>query len=216
MNEIVILCDFDGTITVEDTGVVALDYFTEQDWRYYDTLLEQQKMTLEECIKTQFEMLDGQKSKILEIIKERVSVRPNAKKFINFCYQKDINLIILSAGLDFAIEYFMEQIDSNQNISIYSPKTSFIDNKLVITFPNLNYEDSKNFKEDIVKKYKKDVNYSIYIGNGLSDFEGVRAANFSYVVNKSKLANLCKTEHIPHKEFQDFAEIIEDIEKRFF
>lgn len=59
------------------------------------------------------------------------------------------------------------------------------------------------------------MNYSIYIGNGLSDFEGVRAADFSYVVKESKLAKLCRTEHIPHKEFIDFAEIINDLEKRF-
>lgn len=88
MNELVILCDFDGTITIEDTGVVALDYFSDQDWRYYDRLLEDEKMTLEECITTQFEMLAGQKLEILEIIIERVRVRPNAKKFINFCYKR--------------------------------------------------------------------------------------------------------------------------------
>jgi 2-hydroxy-3-keto-5-methylthiopentenyl-1-phosphate phosphatase len=31
MKNLVILCDFDGTITIEDTGVVALDNFTDEN-----------------------------------------------------------------------------------------------------------------------------------------------------------------------------------------
>jgi 2,3-diketo-5-methylthio-1-phosphopentane phosphatase len=215
MNNIIVLCDFDGTITIEDTGVVALDNFTDEDWRYYDELLEQEEITLEECIKTQFEMLEGKKEEILEVLIKSVRVRPNAERFIEFCHQNNIPFVILSAGLDFAINYYKEKFNNSHNIPIYAPKAEFLNNKVRLSFPPLEDEKSKNFKQDIVLKYNKKNNISIYIGNGLSDFEGVRVADFAYVVKDSKLANLCNKEEIAHKEFADFAEIITDIKNRF-
>jgi 2-hydroxy-3-keto-5-methylthiopentenyl-1-phosphate phosphatase len=178
-------------------------------------LLESEEITLEECIKTQFEMLKGNKEEILEVLIKSVNLRPNTEKFIEFCHQNNIPFIILSAGLDFAINYYMEQFNNSYNIPLYSPKTEFLNNKVRLTFPPLEDKKSKNFKQDIVLKYNKIDNISIYIGNGLSDFEGVRVADYAYVVKNSKLANLCKEEEITHMEFVDFMEIITDMKNRF-
>lgn len=215
MKNLNVLCDFDGTITIEDTGVVALDYFSDGDWRYYDDLLEREVITLEECIKRQFEMLKGKKTEILDLIIKKVKLRPNIKKFLDFCHKNNITFIVLSAGLDFAIEYFMSQILTSKKIPIYSPQTQYSNGKIKITFPELESKISKNFKQDIVKKYKTKNSIIIYIGNGLSDFEGVRISDFAYVVRNSKLANLCEKEALDHKEFTDFLEIIYDLKNRF-
>lgn len=216
MNSLTILCDFDGTITIADTGVVALDYFSDEEWRYYDKLLEREEITLEECIKTQFEMLKGRKTEILDLIIKKVELRPNIEEFIEFCHKNNIFFIVLSAGLDFVIEYFMSQFPSSKNIPIYAPTTQFLNGKVKIIFPDLKSNNSKNFKQDIVKKYSTKNTTVIYIGNGLSDFEGVRTSDFAYVVKDSKLDTLCKKEAIPHKEFTDFLEVINDIKSRFF
>jgi 2-hydroxy-3-keto-5-methylthiopentenyl-1-phosphate phosphatase len=215
MNQLVILCDFDGTITIEDTGVIALNQFSSGDWQYYDTLLEEGKITLEECIKSQFEMIQGQKSEILEYIEQNVSIRSHVLEFIDLCRQTNIPFVILSAGIDFIIEYIMDQYKFPKDIPVYCPRTSFLNNHLHVSFPKLNFDDSKNFKEDIVRKYNTEKNTCIYIGNGLSDFEGVRGADFSYVVKNSKLADLCKKENISHQDFSDFNQILKDVKLRY-
>ena len=47
---LVLLCDFDGTITNLDTAFFLLDKFVEEDWRTFDLQYRQGKITLEECI----------------------------------------------------------------------------------------------------------------------------------------------------------------------
>ncbi|MBD3197702.1 MAG: HAD-IB family phosphatase [Candidatus Lokiarchaeota archaeon] len=215
MKEFSILCDFDGTITIEDTGVVALDNFSQGDWRHYDRLLEQDKISLEGCIITQFEMLKGKKKEILELLQKKITIRCNIMEFLEFCKLNEIPFIILSAGLDFVIEYFISKIAKSMEIPVYSPKTHYIHEKLNISFPNKIFNDSKNFKEDIVRKYMENSETIIYIGNGLSDFEAVRVADYSYVVKNTKLAKMCAREKIPFEEFEDFNEIITSITKKY-
>ena len=41
---IVVLCDFDGTITTFDTCVTILDNFSEGNWEEYDNLLMERQL----------------------------------------------------------------------------------------------------------------------------------------------------------------------------
>ena len=209
--KVTILCDFDGTITEKDTGVVALDNYSKGDWLYYESLIEEGKITLEECIKAQFGLLRGKKKVILETVEKEVSFRKGFKEFKDFCIRNSIPLVILSAGLDFIIHHYMKKVDPEGKIPIYSPKTHFNNGKVSITFPEKLSEDSKNFKTDIAMKYKRESDKIIYIGDGLSDYEAVRVVDFSYVVEGTKLAEQCINENISHKTFSTFYEIIKEL-----
>jgi 2-hydroxy-3-keto-5-methylthiopentenyl-1-phosphate phosphatase len=64
-------------------------------------------------------------------------------------------------------------------------------------------------------KYKKNNDKVLYIGDGLSDYEAVRVADFSYVVEGTKLAEQCIEENIPHKKFSTFFEIINELKNSY-
>ncbi|TXT61039.1 MAG: hypothetical protein BAJALOKI2v1_50007 [Promethearchaeota archaeon] len=215
MSDLTLLCDFDGTITEKDTGVVALDNYSTGDWLYYEKLIEEGRISLEECIKAQFGLLEGKKEEILEVVENEVSFREGFKEFKEFCFDNSLPLVVLSAGLDFIIHHYMKRIDPNGRIPIYSPKTHFDNGKVSISFPEKHFEDSKNFKTDIVNKFKKEGTKIIYIGDGLSDYEAVRVADFSYVVKGTKLAQQCVSENIPHREFTNFSEITEEVKNNY-
>jgi 2-hydroxy-3-keto-5-methylthiopentenyl-1-phosphate phosphatase len=209
--KVTILCDFDGTITKKDTGVVALENYSTGDWLYYEKLIEEGKISLEECIKAQFGLLEGKKEIILETVEKKVSFRNGFEDFMEFCFRNSIPLVILSAGLDFIIHHYMKKVDPESKIPIYSPQAHFNNGNVSITFPEKISENSKNFKTDIAMKYKRESDKIIYIGDGLSDYEAVRVVDFSYVVEGTKLAEQCINENIPHKKFSTFYEIIEDL-----
>ena len=46
----IILCDFDGTITLQDTCVPILEQFAVGDWEKYDNLLSKGLINLHECV----------------------------------------------------------------------------------------------------------------------------------------------------------------------
>ena len=99
----IILCDFDGTITLEDSSVKILEQFVEEDWEQYDSLLENGKISLHECMQIQFGMIKAEKSSIVESL-NHISLREGFKEFVQFCTSQRIPLIVVSAGLDFVIE----------------------------------------------------------------------------------------------------------------
>jgi hypothetical protein len=55
-------------------------------------------------------------------------------------------------------------------LETYTAKTSIDRGEMKLTFPEIIYSDSVNFKEDIVKKYREKGFRVIYMGDGVSDY----------------------------------------------
>jgi len=122
MLDSIILCDFDGTITLEDTCVKILRQFVEENWEQYDTLLENGQISLHDCMQVQFGMIKAAKSSIVESL-GHIPLREGFGEFVQFCNSQRIPLIIVSAGLDFVIEAVLNL--HHITLPIIAAKTSF-------------------------------------------------------------------------------------------
>jgi 2,3-diketo-5-methylthio-1-phosphopentane phosphatase len=207
--KIVLLCDFDGTITTIDTCEHILEKLSKDNWRIYDAYLERGDITLEECIQKQMAMLTAPKHQILKMLSNVVSVRPHFKELLNFCKVNRLPFIIVSGGLDFVIAHILKKYAINKGVKVYSGKAQFTKKGIDFKFPQLKDPKSIDFKEDLVNYYKINGFRVFFIGNGLSDYNAVRKADFSFVIKNSKLARLCKEEKLPHQDFSDFKIIID-------
>jgi len=208
---LVVLCDFDGTVVDIDTSVFVLTRFAEEDWRTFDGQLERGKITLGECLRKQFSTVRATKTRILKEIENVPSVRPNFEKLAEFCKTKGIPLMIVSAGLDFVINHFLEQKGWQKLVTVYAPKARITAKGIKFTFPKLLDKASVSFKDDLVRYYKKQGKTTIYIGDGFADFNAAKNADFSFAIEDSKLAELLKNDGIPHKEISDFQEVVKAI-----
>jgi HAD superfamily phosphoserine phosphatase-like hydrolase len=146
---------------------------------------------------------------MLEELEQVVSFRKNFENLVTLCNERNIPFIIVSAGLDFVIQHFLKSVES-ENICIHAPKTIISDNNIEVTFPPKD-ETSIDFKEDIVKSFKKRRYNTIFIGDGLSDFNAIKISEFPFVIRDSKLAKICKKKGVPHKEMLDFQNVINTI-----
>ncbi|MFQ5977245.1 MAG: MtnX-like HAD-IB family phosphatase [Candidatus Heimdallarchaeota archaeon] len=207
-----VLCDFDGTVVNIDTAEFILENFTNENWQQFDTQLEKGEITLEECMQKQYAMIKTPKAELLKRLEQVTTFRPHFNKFVFFCQKRDIPLTIVSAGLDFCIEHFLTLNGWNNLIKVYSAETRFTDNGFELIFPKMIDKISKDFKADLINFYQQQYKRVIYIGDGLSDYNAVRQANFSFVVKGTKLVDLCKREKIAHQEIEDFQEILESLE----
>lgn len=75
------------------------------------------------------------------------------------------------------------------------------------------YKSSNNFKDDIVKHYKSQGKKVVYIGDGSADYNAAKDADYSFAIEGSRLAELCKNHRVLSKNITDFQKVIEAIDK---
>ena len=212
---IVVLSDFDGTIVDIDTAVVVLTHFAEENWTIFDEQFEKGEITLEECLQQEFSTVRTSKTRILKEIERIPSLRPNFDKLAQFCKTLKIPLIIVSAGLDFVINHFLEQKGLQKLVEVYVPKARITATGIKFSFPSLLDKASVSFKDDLVRYYKRQGKKTVYIGDGFADFNAARNADFSFAIKDSKLAELLRNDGILYEEISDFQEVVEALQKLF-
>jgi len=207
----VLLCDFDGTIVTIDTCEFLLDTFVKEDWRAFNTFLERGEITLEECTRAQLSMLNLSEEEALEALEKVTSFRPHFTELVDHCVAQGIRFIVVSGGLDFVIKHFLRVGGLEKPVRVHSATSRITRDGIELSFPELVDCTSLDFKEDLFKQYNKQGFRTIYVGDGLSDFNAVRRADFLFVIKDSKLAELCKRENLPHCEITDFQEVIKSL-----
>ncbi|HVP15822.1 MAG TPA: MtnX-like HAD-IB family phosphatase [candidate division Zixibacteria bacterium] len=210
---LVVLCDFDGTITTIDTAEWVLARFAQGDWRAFDRQFEKGEIAIEECLNSQFSLVRASKKQILKELKDIVVFRSNFKKLAEYCKENHVPLMIVSAGLDFVIEHFLELNHCSDLAKVCAAKTSFGGNGIKFTFPTLLDRTSDNIKDDVVRRCKSHNQKVIYVGDGLADYAAARNSGYSFAIEGSRLARLCRKNGIPCRTITDFQEIIEALRK---
>lgn len=208
---LVVLCDFDGTIVDIDTVEFTLNMFAIGDWRIYDKKFLDGEMGLEECLRKQFALVRASKQLILKELAEKARFRQNFEKLTEYCSSHRIPFIIVSAGLDFVIKHFLKLNHCLELVEICAPKSRSVANSIKLAFPRLLDRTSVNLKDDLVRYYQKEGKRTAYIGDGTADFPAIRIADFPFVIETSALAKLCKKMGVSHREITDFQEVISEI-----
>ncbi len=215
MPKYVILSDFDGTIVIEDTALLILNLYGSGNWRKYDNQLLKGEITLEECLTKQFSTLKVPRETILKVLDSKIVFRPSFNKLALFCEEFSIPLMIVSAGLDFIIEFFLNKIETKNHIPIVSGISKYTSTGISFEFPTKKHEISRNFKEDLVLDYQEKGYNVLYIGDGSGDFYAAKKADIVYSVKDSELSRLCMKNKMQFYIFSDFNTILNDLSMRF-
>ncbi|MHA1917245.1 MAG: HAD-IB family phosphatase [Candidatus Ranarchaeia archaeon] len=212
--KLIILCDFDGTIVNFDTAIFILKKYTKDKWKYYEKLYEQGKISIEDAMNKQFQEIKiNLKKKILLHLEREIKIREGFNDFVNFCSKKSIEIVIVSAGIDFVIKHLLKFQNKKNDFKIISPKTILSESKMELEFPELKFEDSFDFKEDTVLKYQEEGFSVAFIGDGIVDYYAIKKSNFGFVVKNSPLALRMEKNNIPFFEFTNFKEVITELNK---
>ena len=191
-----LLCDFDGTVTALDTGVLILDRFARGDWRTLDEFYDLGRATIEEVLSRQFAMVRAEKRVILNAIDEKVSLRRGFNQLVRFCTRSGIPLTIVSYGLDFCIESILGRAGLRDQVELCSPRSKVTPEGIVFTYPKRLASGSVNLKDDILLGYRESGYRVVFVGDGASDLPAARRADECFVVRGSRLEELCRREGI--------------------
>ncbi len=211
----IVVSDFDGTIVNVDTAQVALELYADPDWKRIDEALERGEVSFEDSLRQQFAMLRVSQKTILEQLDRVTALRPNFGRLVDYCMSNGIPLMVASGGFDFCIQHFLNRDGWLKFIQIHAPKSRFTENGYALTFPKKISASSINFKDDLVRREKMKGKRVFFVGNGFGDYPAAKESDLAFAIKGSRLAELCRGGNVPHKEIDDFQEVVDTLSNQF-
>jgi len=203
-------CDFDGTITEEDTSFFLLDAFAQGDWRRLLQKYKEHKISVGEFNTKAFAMVKADKPALLGALQGKIKVRAGFHELVNYCRRKDFRLVIVSNGLDFYIEATLKDLGL-KNIEVHAAQASFHSEGMEVQYMG---PDGKRLQDGVKEAYTKlflKLRYRvIYVGNGDSDFAPAKYAH--HVFATGELLAYCRENNLNYKPFENFIEVVRDID----
>lgn len=212
-NKFKIFVDFDGTITHEDVGEKLFIEFGNaefakkliNDWN--NDLVEPKFGWLSLCNSVEF----VNETKVKKFL-EQIQIDSTFKGFIHYCEENDFELKIISDGFD----YYINTILAKENISeieVSSNQLKIVDNKFIPHFPNSasDCKCSANCKRNFVIENSSDDDFTVYIGDGVSDRCPILYCDFIFA--KDSLLKYCELNRITYFPYNNFDEIIKKLDE---
>lgn len=97
-----VLCDFDGTITRQDSTDVILEALADPEWRVLQDDWESGRLSARDCMQRQVALIGGSRAD-LDAALDRVEVDPTFADFAAWCETLSVPLTIASDGVDYFI-----------------------------------------------------------------------------------------------------------------
>jgi 2-hydroxy-3-keto-5-methylthiopentenyl-1-phosphate phosphatase len=209
-----ILCDFDGTISVRDMGYALINQFSSGNWEVIDRDFRDGKIGSKEAYSRVAKILKGDRSTLLRFVQKHSSIDPSFPAFHRYCRENDIDIKIVSDGLDFYIKKILE-IHNLSGIPFYANGTHFQNGEGIgISFPHSDGECGLcgTCKKKLIQIHRKEYDFIFLIGNGYSDRCAAQEADFVFA--KQSLYPYCIEQDITCHFFENFQEILNDLKKR--
>ena len=208
MSRINVVCDFDGTIGLEDVTNSLLDKFADASWKDIEQQWLAGRFGSGECMARQVALLEASREEIDDYL-DTVKIDPFFASFVEHCEQaRNIALTIVSDGIDYAVA----RILGNHALSHLRIKANTLitlpDRRFRLDFP---YAATQCAAQAGTCKCSIALGWptTIVIGDGTSDFCVASRADFVFA--KDRLLAFCKTNALAHLPFGNFF----DIEREF-
>ncbi|WP_158080496.1 MtnX-like HAD-IB family phosphatase [Alkalithermobacter paradoxus] len=209
--EYIVICDFDGTITVEDTCTSMAKKFAKGDYRKLENMWIEGKYDAAHISQKILDMMDVNENELKDYIKS-IKIDPHFKDFIKYIRENALEFYILSDGFDFNIDTILEE-NGIDGLMSFSNIITFEEDKIRAMFPNKNEECAKcgNCKSNIIKDINIDNKKVIYIGDGYSDRCASKLGD--HIFAKGELAHYLTNKGIEFYSYTTFKDIIDVMKK---
>jgi len=204
-------CDFDGTVTEEDTSFFLLDAFARGDWRRLLREYKEHKISVGEFNTKAFAMVKADKPTLLEALEGKIKVRAGFHELVNYCRRRGFRLVIVSNGLDFYIGVTLKDLGL-ENIEVHAAQASFHPEGMEVQYVG---PDGKRLEDGVKEAYTKSflkLGYRvIYMGNGDSDVAPAKYAH--HVFATGELLAYCRENNLNYKPFENFIDVVRNLEQ---
>jgi len=209
VDDVIVLCDFDGTITVKDVTDTLLTAFANPEWEEIEEMWQEGLISSKECMARQYALVKASEEELTSFL-EGMEIDPYFPQFLDLCRRKNFRVAVLSDGFDFYIEKILSKNNVN-GIDIYANHLVYENGKIKTYFPHINEEcrTCGNCKTSYFYKVKKPGNKIVYIGDGWSD--RCISQESDVIFAKGKLARFCHENGISYIPYHTFGDVIREM-----
>lgn len=204
-----ILCDFDGTIALQDITDSLLERFARPGWETLESAWRSGKLGSRECMGGQVALLDASQADI-DAHLATMEIDPMFPAFVIAAKTAGISITIVSDGLDYAINKILARYDLADLPIIANQLEREGEREWSLKFPYASPSctvSSGNCKCACVSRARKPPHNILLIGDGVSDFCAADAVD--HVFAKARLIDHCRSAGIAHTPIIDFAEALQ-------
>lgn len=208
----IILCDFDGTISLQDVTDLLLDRFGNEECEQLEEEWEAGIIGSKECMRKQIALMNASREELDNVLAE-VKVDISFASFVEEALAKKFSIHIVSDGLDYAIHSILKN-NRLDFLPIFANQLLHNNQRnWQLRFPYANDECIKasgNCKCQHLQLQRKVFDTVYYVGDGTSDY--CVSNHVDFVFAKDKLINYCKKNAISHYPISYFADIMPFLE----
>jgi len=203
----IVFCDFDGTITVEETFLGMLRRYATEDFDTVERLLTAGRLTIREGVRRLVESIPSKRyPEVLAYIR-KMEVRPGLDALLDFLEEQRVPFVVISGGLlDLVmgrLEFLAKRIHAVYAASVIT------DGEFLRVVSDFEGAEELVAKASVMSRYAYEE--SVAIGNGMTDVN--MALHASIVYARGNLIGHLQARGRTYQAWDDFFDIRDDLAK---
>ena len=199
----VVFCDFDGTITTQDTFISLLEKFAPQTVAQLLPAIFRQEITLKDGINLTLGAISvDHYPAMIEFVASQ-PVRPGLKEFIEFLNHANISFVVISGGLTQLVKAALDRQNLLNGVSaIYAGE---VDVQGEFLQPYSAISSDTEFVAKAIAMEQHPAQEKVAIGDSVTDINMSLAADLVFA--RDRLMQYLDAQNKPYIQWQDFFEI---------
>ncbi len=205
----IVFCDFDGTITAEETFVGMLKRFAAASYDATEGLLIEGKITLAEAVRRLVESIPSNRYKqVLNYVKEK-PIRRGFSELLDFLYFHGVPLVVVSGGLIGSVSSTLAPFQNR----IHAMYAADVDTGGDFLKVHSNFESAAELvaKTRVMGLYRCE--QSIVIGDGITDLNIAMTADLVFA--RDRLCRYLTERGKAFIRWEDFFDVSNHLSKRW-
>ncbi len=197
-----VFLDYDGTISVRDTGVALLERLADDSWRRVDEEYVRGEIGSRVCLLEEWDLLPKDEA-VLRRHAGEVALDPDALRLVEDLRAAGAEVTIVSDGFGF---YVHERL-GHLGVPILTNDVDW--DRAELVFPNGDRccacSSCGTCKQAPIKDAKRRGLTTVLVGDGASDQKAALLADLLFA--KEALADWCERAGVPHRRFGVLADV---------
>ena len=197
-----VFLDFDGTVTLADTGVHALERLASDEWREISAAYSRDEIGSRECLLDEWALLPNDEDRVRAVVDE-VPIDPGARPLVEALHVAGAEVTIVSDGFGIGVD----DVATELGVPALSNRVDWGTGRL--EFP---HEDRccpcstcGTCKQAPIKDARRRGRLTVLVGDGTSDRKAALLA--AVVFAKGSLADWCDDAGVEHRRFDTLADV---------
>lgn len=195
--------DFDGTIAPSDPTDTLFERFCHPSWRQIEREWQEGRRSARACMAAEVALLRARPEALAAALRD-IKIDPQFPDFVELCRSWDLQIIVLSDGLDRVVSSVLRS--AGLDLPIFANRLQWLgEDRWKLAFPFAR-QDCAAALGNCKCGHRSAAGHrslEIVVGDGRSDF--CIAARSQLVLAKGQLAAHCRFRRIPHQPIENFA-----------